>query len=120
MVCVFVVDDVVFMWMLVKKILIQVGYQVVGEVSNGKEVVEKYKQLKFDLVIMDIVMFEMDGIIVVKEIMKIDLNVKIIMIIVVGQEVKVMEVFKSGVKGYIVKLFQVLKVIEEVNRVFFF
>lgn len=40
--------------------------------------------MKFDLVIMDIVMFEMDGIIVVKEIMKIDLNVKIIMIIVVG------------------------------------
>ncbi|BAD84821.1 chemotaxis response regulator [Thermococcus kodakarensis KOD1] len=114
---VLVVDDAAFMRMLVKKILTQAGHQVVGEASNGKEAVEKYKQLKPDLVTMDIVMPEMDGITAVKEIMKIDPNAKIIMITAVGQEAKVMEALKSGAKGYIVKPFQAPKVIEEVNRV---
>lgn len=114
---VLVVDDAAFMRMLVKKILTQAGHQIVGEASNGKEAVEKYKQLKPDLVTMDIVMPEMDGITAVKEIMKIDPNAKIIMITAVGQEAKVMEALKSGAKGYIVKPFQAPKVIEEVNRV---
>lgn len=115
---VLVVDDAAFMRMLVKKILTQAGHQVVGEASNGKEAIEKYKQLKPDLVTMDIVMPEMDGITAVKEIMKIDPNAKIIMITAVGQEAKVMEALKSGgAKGYIVKPFQAPKVIEEVNRV---
>ncbi|WP_457753500.1 response regulator [Thermococcus sp.] len=112
-----VVDDAAFMRMLLKKILTQAGHQVVGEASNGREAVEKYKQLKPDLVTMDIVMPEMDGITAVKEIMKIDPNAKIIMITAVGQEAKVMEALKSGAKGYIVKPFQAPKVIEEVNRV---
>ncbi|CAB50460.1 response regulator [Pyrococcus abyssi] len=112
-----VVDDAAFMRMLLKKILTQAGHEVVGEASNGKEAVEKYKQLKPDLVTMDIVMPEMDGITAVKEIMKIDPNAKIIMITAVGQEAKVMEALKSGAKGYIVKPFQAQKVIEEVNRV---
>lgn len=114
---VLVVDDAAFMRMLVKKILIQAGHQIVGEASNGKEAVEKYQQLKPDLVTMDIVMPEMDGISAVKEIMKIDPNARIIMITAVGQEAKVMEALKSGAKGYIVKPFQAPKVIEEVNRV---
>ncbi len=114
---VLVVDDAAFMRMLVKKILTQAGHQIVGEASNGKEAVEKYKQLKPDLVTMDIVMPEMDGITAVKEIMKIDPNAKIIMITAVGQEAKVMEALKSGAKGYIVKPFQAPKVLEEVNRV---
>ncbi|AMM53312.1 response regulator [Pyrococcus kukulkanii] len=112
-----IVDDAAFMRMLLKKILTQAGHEVVGEASNGKEAVEKYKQLKPDLVTMDIVMPEMDGITAVKEIMKIDPNAKIIMITAVGQEAKVMEALKSGAKGYIVKPFQAQKVIEEVNRV---
>jgi len=114
---VLIVDDAAFMRMLVKKILVQAGHQVVGEAGNGKEAVEKYKELKPDLVTMDVVMPEMDGISAVKEIMKIDPNAKIIMITAVGQEAKVMEALKSGAKGYIVKPFQAPKVIEEVNRV---
>ncbi|HDL60322.1 MAG TPA: response regulator [candidate division WOR-3 bacterium] len=117
MVKVLVVDDAAFMRMLVKKILLQAGHQVVGEAGNGKEAIEKYEKLRPDLVTMDIVMPEMDGINAVKEIMKIDPNAKIIMITAVGQEAKVMEALKSGAKGYIVKPFQAPKVIEEINRV---
>ena len=45
-----VVDDAAFMRMMVKDILTKGGYNVVGEAENGKVAVEKYKELKPDLV----------------------------------------------------------------------
>ena len=42
------------------------------EARNGKEAVEKYVELKPDVVLMDIVMPEMDGVQATKEILKID------------------------------------------------
>jgi len=114
---VLIVDDAAFMRMLLKKILTQAGHQVVGEAANGKEAVQKYQELNPDLVTMDIVMPEMDGITAVKEIKQIDPNAKILMITAVGQEGKVMEALKAGASGYIVKPFQAPKVVEEINRV---
>lgn len=117
MASILVVDDAAFMRMLLKRILTQAGHQVIGEAATGKEAIEKYKQLKPDLVTMDIVMPEMDGITAVGEIVKIDPNAKVIMITAVGQEAKVMQALKNGAKGYIVKPFQAPKVLEEINRV---
>ena len=63
---VLIVDDAAFMRMMIKDILSKNGYQVVGEAENGLKAVEKYAELKPDLVIMDITMPEMDGIEAVK------------------------------------------------------
>lgn len=63
-----IVDDAVFMRMMIKDILVKNGFDVVVEVLDGVQVVEKFKEYLFDFVIMDIIMFEMDGIIVLKEI----------------------------------------------------
>lgn len=55
-------DDAAFMRMMIKDILTKNGYNVVGEAENGKVAVDKYTELKPDLVLMDITMPEMDGI----------------------------------------------------------
>ena len=55
-------DDAAFMRMMIKDILTKNGYNVVGEAENGKVAVDKYMELKPDLVLMDITMPEMDGI----------------------------------------------------------
>jgi two-component system chemotaxis response regulator CheY len=65
-----VVDDAAFMRMMIKDILTKNGYQVVGEADNGLNAIDKYEELKPDLVTMDITMPEMDGITAVKEIRK--------------------------------------------------
>ena len=57
-----IVDDAAFMRMMIKDILTKNGYNVVGEAENGAKAVEKYNELKPDLVLMDITMPEMDGI----------------------------------------------------------
>ena len=49
-------------------ILAQAGFEVVGEAETGAQAVEKYKELKPDLVTMDIVMPDMGGIDAVREI----------------------------------------------------
>ena len=71
-----VVDDAAFMRMMIKDILTKNGYDVVGEAADGQQAVEKYKELHPDLVTMDITMPEMDGITALKEIKKINPNVK--------------------------------------------
>ena len=57
-----IVDDAAFMRMMVKDILTKGGYNVVGEAENGVVAVQKYAELKPDLVTLDITMPEMDGI----------------------------------------------------------
>lgn len=65
-----IVDDAAFMRMMIRDILSKNGYEIVGEAENGQVAVEKYQELKPDLVTMDITMPEMDGITAVKEIKK--------------------------------------------------
>lgn len=112
-----IVDDAAFMRTLLKNILFPKGYEIAGEAENGAVAVEKYKQLKPDLVTMDIVMPGINGIEALKQIKSIDPNAKVIMCTAVGQEAMVRAAIVNGAKGYIVKPFQAPKVIEEVQKV---
>ena len=47
-------DDAAFMRMMIKDILTKNGYNIAGEAENGAKAVEKYAELKPDLVLMDI------------------------------------------------------------------
>ena len=67
-----VCDDAAFMRMMIKDILTKNGYNVAGEAENGAKAVEKYNELKPDLVLMDITMPEMDGIQALKKIKETD------------------------------------------------
>ncbi len=112
-----IVDDTLFMRTLLKNIIFSGGHDIVGEAGDGDEGVEKYKELKPDLVTMDVVMPKMNGIEALKSIRAFDPNAKIVMCTAVGQEQMVKLAIKSGAKGYIVKPFQAPKVIEELNNV---
>ncbi len=111
-----VVDDAAFMRMMVKDILTKNGYEVVGEAENGLRAIEKYQELRPDLVTMDITMPEMDGISAVKEIRKIDPNAKVIMCSAMGQQSMVIEAIQSGARDFIVKPFQPDRVLEAIRK----
>ncbi len=111
-----IVDDAAFMRMLLKDIVSKAGFEVVGEASNGKEAVEKYRELKPDAVTMDITMPEMNGIDAVKEIKKTDPNANIIMVSAMGQQAMVIEAIQAGAKDFIVKPFQPARVIEALKK----
>ena len=113
---VLVVDDAAFMRMMVKDILSKNGYEVVGEAENGMKAVEKFAELRPDLVTMDITMPEMDGIPAVKAIRKIDPKAKIVMCSAMGQQAMVIEAIQAGARDFIVKPFQADRVLEAVRK----
>lgn len=102
---VLVVDDGAFMRLLIKQMLVKRGYEIVGEAENGKEAVEKYEELRPDLVTLDITMPVMDGIMALKEIMALNSNAKVVMVSAMGQEVYVKEAIRCGAKSFVVKPF---------------
>ncbi|MGN0161293.1 MAG: response regulator [Lachnospiraceae bacterium] len=110
-------DDAAFMRMMIKDILTKNGYNVVGEAENGQKAVEKYTELKPDLVLMDITMPEMDGIQALKKIKEIDPNACVVMCSAMGQQAMVIESIQSGAKDFIVKPFQADRVLEAVKKV---
>jgi len=114
---VLIVDDAVVMRMMIKGILSKNGYEVVGEAQNGLEAVEKYRSLVPDLVTMDMVMPEMDGITAVKQIVAGDPNARIIMCTSMGQQALVVEAIQAGAKSFITKPFQPPKILETIQKV---
>ena len=112
-----IVDDAAFMRMMIKDILTKNGYTVAGEAENGAKAVEKYAELKPDLVLMDITMPEMDGIQALKKIKAADANASVIMCSAMGQQAMVIESIQSGAKDFIVKPFQADRVLEAVRKV---
>ena len=110
-------DDAAFMRMMIKDILTKNGYNVAGEAENGAKAVEKYNELKPDLVLMDITMPEMDGIQALKAIKAADSSAMVIMCSAMGQQAMVIESIQSGAKDFIVKPFQQDRGLEAVRKV---
>ncbi|RDU22880.1 response regulator [Anaerosacchariphilus polymeriproducens] len=110
-------DDAAFMRMMIKDILAKNGYEVAGEAENGAIAVNKYAELKPDLVLMDITMPEMDGIQALKKIKEADSAATVIMCSAMGQQAMVIEAIQSGAKDFIVKPFQADRVVEAVKKV---
>ncbi len=113
---VLVVDDTKFMRDILKGILAKKDLEVAGEAANGREAVEKYRELKPDLVTMDIIMPEMDGIEAVKKIMEINPAARILMCSAMGQQALVIEAIQAGARDFVIKPFQPTRVLEAVDR----
>ena len=114
---VLVADDASFMRQMIRDIIEPEGYEVVGEASDGVEVVEKFKELQPDMVMMDIVMPKRSGIDAVKAIKSEDPNANIVMCSALGQETLVMEAIQAGAKDFIVKPFKPDAVVGTLKKV---
>jgi len=111
-----IVDDAAFMRMMIKDILVKNGFTIAGEAQDGLQAVEKYKELMPDLVTMDITMPEMDGIAALKQIKEINPKAKVLMCSAMGQQAMVIDAIQAGAKDFIVKPFQVDRVLEAIQK----
>jgi two-component system chemotaxis response regulator CheY len=113
---VLIVHAAVVMRMIIRKTLNESGLQVVGEAVSGLQAVEQYRALLPDLVTMDMVLPEMDGIATVKAIVSEFPQAKIIMCTSMGQQALVVEVIQAGAKGFITKPFKPPKIVEAIEQ----
>ena len=113
---VLIADDAAFMRMMIKNILSEAGYEVVGEAENGQVAVSRYRELRPDLTTMDITMPEMDGIQALREIRGEDPSARVVMCSAMGQQSMVIESVQAGARDFIVKPFQPERVLEALRK----
>ncbi len=107
-------DDSAFMRKVLADILAKNEYTDVIEAENGQQAIEKFDSDKPDLVLLDVIMPEVDGIAVLTDIVPKGANA--IVISAVGQENMINQAKDLGAKGYIVKPFDESQVIEEIKK----
>ena len=112
-----VVDDAVFIRMTIARILQSAGHEMVGEAITGLEAVEKYAELKPDLVLLDISMPEMSGIEALSKILEINPKAKVIICSALGQQQFVAKAVEMGAKDFIVKPFEAERFLQAVDKV---
>ncbi len=101
-----IADDLSFIRMLQKEVLTEGGYQIAGEAANGREAVEKYRDLRPDVVILDITMPEMNGLAAMQEILALDPRARVLICSAIGQQSMIVEAIKAGARDFIVKPFK--------------
>ena len=80
------------------------GYNVIGEAANGQEAVDRVRELKPDIVVMDVKMPEKDGITAARELNE-DFLAPVVMLTAFSQKDLVAEAVDAGVIAYVVKPF---------------
>ena len=98
-----VVDDELNIRGMIRKYAVFEGYQVT-EAADGLEAVQMCESGRFDLIVMDVMMPEMDGFTALREIRKTS-NVPVIMLSARGEEYDRLRGFELGVDDYVVKPF---------------
>jgi two-component system chemotaxis response regulator CheY len=112
-----IVDDSFYMRTMLKNMLTDGGYEVVGEAPNGQTALELAKETRPDLITLDVILPDNTGLDVLKGIKAEQPDMKVIIVSAVGQEVIVNEAMEYGALSYIVKPFSEEKVLEVVSKV---
>src|SRR5882672_2617193 len=81
----------------------QPGWEVVGEAENGREAVDKVRQLKPDIVVLDIGMPELNGFEATRQILKAAPQTEVLILTMHESEQIVREVLDAGARGYVLK-----------------
>lgn len=115
---VMIVDDSKIVRDLMSKIVINLGHIVSVQSHDGWDALEKYKNLRPDIVFLDITMPKLNGIEALKKIRQHHKDAKIVMMTSRGEEYIVKECIKLGAVGYILKPLSVTKVEETIQKVF--
>lgn len=113
---VLIADDAAFMREMLRDILRDSDFEVVGEASNGDEAVSRFQELTPDLITLDIVMPGKSGLEVLSEMVAIDPGACVVMCSALGQEALVMEALEAGAKEYIIKPFKPDQVLGALNE----
>jgi two-component system chemotaxis response regulator CheY len=114
---VLIVDDASVVRLMIKKALKEGDFEIVGEAVNGIDALTKYKELRPDIVTMDITMPEADGIQATKDIIAFDENAKVVIVSGIEQKEMLWQAIKAGAASYIVKPFENDRVISTLNEV---
>lgn len=114
-----IVDDLAFMRTAIRDISASAGLRVVGEAADGREGVEKYFDLRPDVVLLDITMPVMDGLQALKQIRQGDPHASVVMCSALGQQEYLLKAIQLGARDFIVKPFRPERIVSAVRKAAF-
>ncbi|MFP5417697.1 MAG: two-component system response regulator NarL [Gammaproteobacteria bacterium] len=99
-----IVDDhPLFRKGVIQLIQAEPGFRFVGEAASGTEGIQMARQLRPDLILLDLNMKDMSGIDVLKTVKDADLDARVVMLTVSDQAEDLMAALQSGADGYLLK-----------------
>ncbi|MDE6209008.1 MAG: response regulator [Lachnospiraceae bacterium] len=118
MASILIVDDSRTSRKILRTILEEAGHTVVGEAVNGDDGFKKCKELKPELVTLDITMPVLDGIEALQIIKTRYPEIKVIMVTAAGQNSKMVEAVKYGADDFIAKPFEAEQILSAIKKIF--
>ncbi|MFP5109401.1 response regulator [Neobacillus sp. C211] len=95
----------------------QKDLEIIGEAANGKEAVEQAKLLKPDIILMDLLMPEMDGIQATKIIKQAQPDIKIMMLTSFSDQDHVIPALEAGASGFQLKDIQPDELVTSIKKI---
>lgn len=100
-----IVDDSSIIRRIIQKSIVEEKFEIVGVAENGIRALELFKSEMPQIVTLDITMPEMDGLTVLEEMLKINANVKVIVISALTDKATGIRAIRKGAKSFIAKPF---------------
>jgi len=91
---------------VLKEILSQNSYEVVGEATSIEEALDKIKVLSPDILILDMLLPGINGVDCIKSFKSVQSEIDIILLSILGQQEMVLEGIVAGAKDFLIKPFQ--------------
>lgn len=98
-----IVDDSLFMRMVIRDILENAGYVIAGEATNGEEAIQMYEKLRPDMFTLDLTMPVKTGVEALKGIKEFDSSAKCVVCTAMGQKKMLLDAIKEGANDCVVK-----------------
>lgn len=111
-----VADDAMIIREIIKDTAKAAGWEIAGEAANGAQAVEKFQELRPDVITLDMVMPEYDGMYALRAILEQDPKARVLVVSALDQRQVLKEAFKLGAADFIVKPFDKKMLVETLNR----
>jgi two-component system chemotaxis response regulator CheY len=100
-----IVDDAMIIREKIKDAALATGWEIAGEAANGAEAIEAYLKLRPDVVTLDLVMPQFDGLHALRGIRAADPNACVIVVSALEQKAVLREAFRTGATDFVLKPF---------------
>ena len=111
-----ITDDAIIVREIIKDMIGQADWTVVGEASNGQEAIERYADLRPDAVTLDLVMPEYNGLHALHGIMHINPDAKVMVVSALDQNSIIKEALKAGATDFLAKPFNRQKLLDTLEQ----
>jgi two-component system, chemotaxis family, chemotaxis protein CheY len=101
-----IIDDAMIIREKIKDVVQAVGWNVVGEASDGQRAIEQYTALRPSVCTLDLVMPQFDGLHALRGILEIDPQAKIVVVSALDQKTVLKNAFHLGASDFLVKPFE--------------